>query len=105
MSAKNVKAFFEKVEKNKALQEDIKRLDKKAEDNEKEAIAELVKIAYAAGFEFTLNDFIKARAEKRIISANELKKVPERPVELAIKPISPISFSKLCLCVYPSTSF
>lgn len=102
MSVKNVMAFFEKVEGNKALQEKIKVLDWKVEDNEKEAITELVKIASAAGFEFSLDDFAKARAEKRKISEDELKKVTGGPVGPAI---SPTSFSKLCLCQYPNVSY
>lgn len=102
MSVKNVGAFFEEVEGNKALQEKLKALGRKAANNEKEAIAELVKIASAAGFEFTLDDFSKARSEKWKISADELKKVTGRPVGQVFWAFS---FTKLCLCEYPSNSY
>ena len=74
MSAKNVKAFFEKVAEDKALQAKLRALDKKA--GIEKAIADLVKIASAAGFEFTAQDLAQARrAQARKLSASELKTV------------------------------
>jgi len=73
MSVKNVKAFFEKIEWDTALKEKWKVLDKKARDNEKEAIAELVKFASAAGFEFTPQDLAKVKAQEQKFSEDDLK--------------------------------
>lgn len=98
MSVKNVEAFFEQVAGDKALQSKLKALDRKVE----ESIIELAKIAAAEGFEFTPEDFAKARSKKRKISAREFRKVKGRsggPV------ISPMAFSKLCLCEFPNNSY
>lgn len=102
MSVKNVKAFYEKVEGDKTLQAKLKALDRKAEDSVKEAIAELTKIASGTGFEFTIDDFFKAKSEKLETSTDELKKVTGHHVGQAI---SPLSFTKLCLCEYPDNSY
>jgi predicted ribosomally synthesized peptide with nif11-like leader len=64
MSEKNVKAFFEKMEGDKALLEKVGALHTKAKENLDGAIAELVKIAASAGFQFTANDYSKARSNK-----------------------------------------
>jgi len=74
MSVSNVKAFFEKVAKDKALQVKLKALDKRAKENHDEAIAEIVKIASAAGIEFTPKDLAQARqARARKLTAAELQ--------------------------------
>jgi bacteriocin propeptide, TIGR03798 family len=62
MSIEEVKAFFEKVEEDKPLQEKLKVMDTKGDLNE--TIEELVKIAATHGFAFTSQDFIKVRNEQ-----------------------------------------
>jgi predicted ribosomally synthesized peptide with nif11-like leader len=65
MSAKNVKGFFEKVEKDKALQTKLKAMHKKAVGESKATFgAEVVEIASAAGFEFTAKELAQASAAK-----------------------------------------
>lgn len=76
MSVKNVKAFFEKVERDKRLQERLKPLAEKSEVQGTAAVAELVKIAAAAGFKFTATDYVKARTQAAgELSEAELKAV------------------------------
>jgi predicted ribosomally synthesized peptide with nif11-like leader len=64
MSVENVKAFFAKMEGDVALQEKMGDVNKKARENIDEAIADLVKLASAAGFEFTADDYTTARSHK-----------------------------------------
>ncbi|MFZ5642574.1 MAG: Nif11-like leader peptide family natural product precursor [Bacillota bacterium] len=64
MSVIQVKAFFEKVEEDKALQEKLKALDKKAKKALDTAIDELVEIARMEGFIFTPQDLVDARNQK-----------------------------------------
>jgi radical SAM protein with 4Fe4S-binding SPASM domain len=64
MAVEEVKAFFEKVEEDKSLQEKLKVLDQKANGALDEAIEELVKIAGTQGFAFTRQDFITFRNEQ-----------------------------------------
>lgn len=64
MSVKNVKAFFEKVEEDKSLQEKLKALDKKAVEALDTAINELVEMARAEGFVFSPEDLLEARNQK-----------------------------------------
>ena len=71
MSMKNVKAFFDKMAEDKELYAKVVAVNKKAPA--KGAIAELVKIASAAGFKFTAEDFAKAGAQKQKVSKGELK--------------------------------
>jgi predicted ribosomally synthesized peptide with nif11-like leader len=59
-----VKKFFEMVVKEKALQSELKALDKKANEALESVKSELVEIAKAAGFKFTLQDLEKARREE-----------------------------------------
>ena len=77
----------------------MKALDANAQG----AVGELVKIAGAAGFEFTAEDFAKAKAEKQKAPKNEFDKKTSGPANASKG--SPTAYSKLCLCEYPSTSF
>ena len=63
MSVKKVKAFFEKVEGDKALQAKLKTLGKKPNETMEAAMSELIEIARTEGFEFTSQDFAEARNE------------------------------------------
>jgi predicted ribosomally synthesized peptide with nif11-like leader len=78
MSVKSVKAFFDKVAKDKELQAKLKLLNDEAKDTLDVAIAELIKIAKAEGFEFTADDYAKARAERSKLSPAELKSLTTR---------------------------
>lgn len=60
MSVEKVKAFYEKVAEDEALQKELKALA----EREKLLQTELVKIASASGFNFTIEDACKARLEK-----------------------------------------
>lgn len=60
MSRERITEFFEKVESDKGLQAEIQRV---AEENEKQALAQVVKTAAAAGFEFSTEELAKIRAE------------------------------------------
>jgi predicted ribosomally synthesized peptide with nif11-like leader len=59
MSVENVKAFFEKVAEDDALQEKLRALA----EREEAIYADLVKIASAAGCEFTTQDARKAHVD------------------------------------------
>ena len=61
MSVENVKAFFEKVEEDKTLQDKLKELDKVALKSLEEAIKQLVDLAGEEGFVFTPKDFTDAQ--------------------------------------------
>jgi predicted ribosomally synthesized peptide with nif11-like leader len=61
MSQARVRAFFEKVESDKQLQRKLKTL---SEENEREAIARVVKLASAAGYDFTPDELRKARSAR-----------------------------------------
>ena len=72
MSVANVKAFFEKVAEDEALQEKLKALA----EREEAMYADLVEIASAAGFEFTTADARRARVDvARDLSDEELDAV------------------------------
>jgi predicted ribosomally synthesized peptide with nif11-like leader len=68
MAAKNVDAFFEKVSQDKSLQAQLTNLHKQILKGSKEtSAAEIVKIAAAKGFKFTVKDWNqekKVRAKK-----------------------------------------
>ena len=64
MSVKNVKAFFAKLEGDKVLQTKVGALKERAKKDVNDAVAELVKIASAAGCAFTADDYAKARTRK-----------------------------------------
>jgi predicted ribosomally synthesized peptide with nif11-like leader len=53
MSRERITEFFEKVESDKGLQAEIQRA---AGENEKQALAQVVKTAAAAGFEFSTEE-------------------------------------------------
>lgn len=78
MSAKNVEQFFEKVAEDKALQTKLKVLHKETvkdvEKAKQAASAQVVKIAAAAGFKFTVKDLDKVRGAKKL-SKTELAEV------------------------------
>lgn len=74
MSVKNVKAFFKEVEEDKALQGKLKVVAENR--NTEEALADLVKIAAEAGFEFTSIDYTECRKQvAEELSEAELKAV------------------------------
>ena len=72
MSAENVKAFFGKVEGDKDLQE---KLAAAKGQEEEAALAEVVKIAADAGFEFTSAELAEALEAEGELSEDELKQV------------------------------
>ena len=73
MSVHNVVAFFDKVEKDEALQRKLKALAEKRKAQDRAMVAELVKIAEDAGFKFTAADYAEARRqEPSKLSASEL---------------------------------
>jgi predicted ribosomally synthesized peptide with nif11-like leader len=78
MSVEKVKAFFEKVERDKVLQAKLKALPKtvKKLDN---TVIELVKIAEEAGFKFTPSDFASAKAQGSDLSQFEIIRVEGLP--------------------------
>jgi predicted ribosomally synthesized peptide with nif11-like leader len=61
MSVENVKAFFEKVEEDEALQDKVKKLAENRKAHDEEMASEMVKIAAAAGLDFTADDLAAAR--------------------------------------------
>ena len=72
MSVEKVKAFFAKAAEDKNLQKKLKAVA----EREEAMYADLVKIASAAGFEFTTADARKAHAAAvRELSADELDAV------------------------------
>jgi len=74
MSAKNVDAFFEKVAEDKSLQAKLNGLHKQiVADSRKESLAEVMKIAAAAGFKFTAADWsVRRKAKVKKASKAEL---------------------------------
>ena len=75
MSVDNVKAFYDKVEGDKGLQRKVFALRKKGK-GDKEAVAELIKIASTAGFKFTPAHLSQARKQAPAkLSDDELKSV------------------------------
>lgn len=75
MSEKNVRAFFEKVEDDEALQSKLKALDENARKELKplsdktqealdSALDEFLQIAKEAGFSFTAKDLIMVRTKQ-----------------------------------------
>ncbi len=73
MSKEQVKAFFEKVEVDKALQEELKILDEQATDKRtrEDSLSKIVNIAKVSGFVFTKEDFINARNEEPMLKTLE----------------------------------
>jgi predicted ribosomally synthesized peptide with nif11-like leader len=76
MSVKDVIAFYEKVEVDKALQENLKALDMKAKKAADIAVEELIKIAKDEGFEFTSQELFEARnkhskTQSQVTEANQ----------------------------------
>jgi predicted ribosomally synthesized peptide with nif11-like leader len=70
MSAKNVKGFFDKVETDKALQTKLKAMHKKTVGECKAKFGDdVVEIAAAAGFDFTVAELAKAGKAKAPTSA------------------------------------
>ena len=73
MSVENVKAFFARVGKDKALREEYESMLRRMREA---TFAEVVKIGSAAGFEFTVADLVEARkAALGALSDEELKNV------------------------------
>ena len=68
MSVENMKALFEKVEGDEALQAKVKVLTEKHEGQSEAAVAELVKVAAEAGYDFSADHV--AQAQK--LAAGEL---------------------------------
>ncbi|NOZ23319.1 MAG: Nif11-like leader peptide family natural product precursor, partial [Planctomycetes bacterium] len=76
MSVENMKAFFEKVEGDEALQAKVKALIDKHEPKSDAAAAELVKIASEAGYDFSTDHVAQAqKAAKGELSEGDLEKV------------------------------
>lgn len=65
MSVENVKAFYAKLEADRALQKKVNALNELARKDPDKAIAELVKIGLAEGFEFTVGHYAEARTQSR----------------------------------------
>lgn len=63
MSVDNVKAFFERVEEDQALQEQLKTLRQNTPAEKDQAVRTLITIAAKAGFEFAPEDFQNAWSE------------------------------------------
>ena len=65
MSASNVKKFMAKVEAKKPLQAKLQAMyNKIMEEGKAKVAAEVVKIAAAEGFKFTVKDLARARGAK-----------------------------------------
>lgn len=65
MSAKDVEGFFEKVGTTKSLQAKMKALQASlAKENQAKSAAGVAKIASAAGYKFTAQEFLKVRKAK-----------------------------------------
>lgn len=76
MSVENVKAFFDKVEEDKGLQDKVKGLAEKRKAHDAEAASEMVKIAAEAGLEFTAAHLVEARKSTvGELSEDELRNV------------------------------
>ena len=77
MAVADVHAFFEKVEGDSSLQQQLKAVASGGQQRD-EAVAEIVKIAAAAGFAFTLEELQTAAnrpARDEELSDEELKAV------------------------------
>ena len=73
VSVENVKAFFAKMEGDKALRE---KFESMVQRMRKGALGEVVKMASAAGYKFTAADLAEARkATVGALSEDELKQV------------------------------
>lgn len=73
MSVENVKAFFAKVEGDKALRE---KFESMVQEMRKATLAKVVKMASAAGYSFTAADVVEARkAALGKLSEDEMKQV------------------------------
>ena len=64
MSEKSVKAFFAKMEGDKTLLAKVGALHEQAKKDLNVAIADLVKIGASEGFEFSAEDYAKARTPR-----------------------------------------
>ena len=76
MSEKNVKAFFEKLEADKELQNKLKALGKKYKAQRDALVSEMIALAASAGYDFTVDDFIEAREK----TAAEASKAELKPI-------------------------
>ncbi len=85
MSVKNVKAFFEELEGDKALQGKLKVVAENR--NIQEAVVDLVKIAAEAGFKFTSTDYTEARKQ----AAEELPEAELKAVTAGV-PGCPVGY-------------
>jgi len=63
MPLKDVQLFFKLVETDKALQAKVKALAQKHKEQVEPGVAELVKLAAAAGFHFTAAELTEARKQ------------------------------------------
>jgi predicted ribosomally synthesized peptide with nif11-like leader len=68
MSYATVKGFFAKVEGDKELRAKMKALAARENSSRDEAIAEVVKMADAAGFKFSVQDFVEASRQEATAS-------------------------------------
>ena len=93
MSVENVKKFFEKVEGDKELKAKLAALGEKRKAQEAAAVAELVKLAAAAGYAFTAADLAQARKQAASeLSEEELKAVAGGGVPYWVAPC-PLNWS------------
>ena len=76
MSVENVKAFFEKVADDEALQGKLRAVREKMKAEMEAARAEVASIASEAGFEVTASDLAQAREQAtQELSMDELRAV------------------------------
>ena len=70
MSKEQVNAFFEKVEMDTALQDELKNLETKTDTKSSQNVLhELINIAKKSGFEFSIKDYLSTINEKTPIEA------------------------------------
>jgi len=75
MSTRNVRAFYDKVAEDKALQARLSALHKDCGGNKEEEVAGLVTIAAATGCVFTAGDLARVLVAKpRILAGTEWRK-------------------------------
>jgi predicted ribosomally synthesized peptide with nif11-like leader len=97
MSVKDVRAFYEKVAEDKALQTKVKALAEKVRSQEEAAVKEIVGIASAAGFRFTTADLESARKERiEKLSEQDLQAVAGGANVPAVGGICLINLHKRC---------
>jgi len=82
MSAKNVKAFFEKAAEDRKLQAQLIALDRKIRSHREKEFADLIKVAAKAGYEFTAKDFAAEKARLSEVASGKAGKERSRHAKL-----------------------